>query len=225
MDNDGDVDFIAGNLGSNNRFGVTPNTPLTVYGKDFDGNGTIKPILSYYLNNTKYTIADRDQITSVMPSIKKKFDTYGKFGKADFEDIFTKDDLSEATKLTVSNLKSVYIENKGNDTFQIHDLPIRAQFSAIQSIIASDFDKDGLKDLLIAGNFYSPDFMTGRYDASIGLFLKGNGKGKFIPISSAESGIHIKGDARALTTLKIEDRSVILAAINQGKFQLFKANY
>jgi hypothetical protein len=79
-------------------------------------------------------------------------------------------------------------------------------------------------DVLTAGNFYSPDFMTGRYDASIGLLLTGDGKGNFTPVSAAQSGIHISGDARCLAALRIGKKPVVLAAVNAGRLQVFQTN-
>lgn len=224
FDNDGDMDYIAGNLGLNNKYAVSQNTPLSVYAKDFDGNGTTEPILSYYLQGKECTVANRDQITSVMPSIKKTFDIYNKFAEASFNEIFTKAVLSDALVLRATQMASVYIENKGKDRFVMHPLPLKAQFSAIQSMQVADYDDDGNLDVLIAGNFYSPDFMTGRYDASIGLLLKGDGKGGFIPLTPAESGIHIKGDTRSLITLHVQNKIRIIAGVNEGKLQVYKLN-
>lgn len=224
FDKDGDMDYIAGNLGLNNKLNASTTTPVTAYMKDFDGNGTLKPILSYYLNGKEYTIANRDQISSVMPSIKKKFDLYTKFAEASFSDIFSPQQVQDALILKATNFSSVYIENKGNGQFVMHQLPLKAQFSSIQSMQVDDYNADGNLDVLVAGNFYSPDFMTGRYDASIGLVLLGDGKGSFKPLPASESGIHIKGDARALCSIKIKNKKAILAAANQGRLQVFTIN-
>jgi len=224
FDKDGDIDYIAGNIGLNNKLNVTQITPLSAYIKDFDGNGTLEPILSYYLNGKEYTIANRDQISSVMPSIKKKFDIYTKFAEASFSDIFSAQQLQDALILKATNFSSMYIDNKGNGKFVIRQLPLKAQFSAIQSMQVDDYNADGNLDVLIAGNFYSPDFMTGRYDASIGLVLMGDGRGGFKSLTAAESGIYIKGDARALCSIIVKNKKVVLAAVNQGRLQVFTAN-
>lgn len=224
FDKDGDIDYIAGNLGLNNKFGVSKSTPLTVYAKDFDGNGTTEPILSYYLQGKEYTVASRDQITSVMPAIKKKFDIYNKFAEATFNEIFTNTALLDALVLRATQMASVYIENKGKDQFVMQPLPLKAQFSAIQAMQVADYDNDGKLDILIAGNFYSPEFMTGRYDASVGLLLKGDGNGSFTPLTPAQSGIHIKGDARSLITLPVGNNLRIIAGVNEGKLQVYELN-
>jgi hypothetical protein len=152
-----------------------------------------------------------------MPSIKKKFDTYAKFSDADFSAMFSNRELEDVYKLKATNFASTYIENKGGGRFDLHPLPLQAQFSAVQSIAAGDYDGDGHLDALIAGNFYSPDFMTGRYDASIGLLLKGNGKGGFTPLPASQSGIHITGDARSLQTIHLGKKPVVAVGVNKGK--------
>ncbi len=224
FDNDGDMDYIVGNLGLNNKFNVSQQTPLSVYTKDFDMNGTTESILSYYLKGKEYTVADRDQITLELPSIKNKYDTYEKFADADFSQIFTKDIVRDALHLTVTNFTSVYLENKGNGKFVMTALPIEAQFSVIQSIQVGDFDGDGKLDVVIVGNYFSPDYNTGRYDASYGLLLKGNGKGGFTPVPASISGISIVGDARATAFIHIKKSFCLLVAINSGKLKCFKLN-
>jgi hypothetical protein len=102
------------------------------------------------------------------------------------------------------------------------DLPVRAQVSTIQSFQVQDFDKDGNPDILVAGNFYSPDFMTGRYDASIGLLLKGDGKGGFMPLSSRESGVSLKGDVRSTEEIWIGKHKAIITGTNSGACKIYK---
>ena len=224
FDNDGDMDYIVGNLGLNNKFNVSQQTPLSVYSKDFDMNGTTESILSYYLKGKEYTVADRDQIALELPSLKNKFDTYEKFAVADFSQIFTKDNIRNALHLKATDFASVYLENKGNGKFVMTALPIEAQFSVIQSIQVGDFDGDGKLDAIIVGNYFSPDYNTGRYDASYGLLLKGNGKGGFTPVPSSVSGISIVGDARATAFIHIKKSFCLLVAINSGKLKCFKLN-
>lgn len=224
FDDDGDMDYIVGNLGLNNKFNVSQKTPLSVYTKDFDGNGMVESILSYYLHGKEYTVADRDMITLELPSIKNKFNTYEKFADAEFSQIFTKEDTKDALHLTATDFSSVYLENKGNGTFVTTELPLKAQFSVIQSIQIDDFDDDGKLDAVVAGNYFSPDFSTGRYDGSQGLLLKGNGEGGFTSVSATQSGISIVGDARSISLIRIKNSSCLLTAINSGKLKCYKIN-
>jgi hypothetical protein len=224
FDNDGDMDYIVGNLGLNNKFSPTRQTPLSVYAKDFSGNGRVEPILTYYLKGKEYTVADGDQVASVLPFIKKRFDTYGKFADADFAGIFSPGDLRDALHLTATDFASVYLENKGKGKFVMRPLPMEAQVSVIRSIQAGDFDGDGNPDVVIAGNYFSPDFVTGRYDAGHGLFLKGNGKGGFTPLPARESGVFIDGDVSSTAFIILKRSTCLLALANSGKLKCFKLN-
>jgi len=224
FDNDGDLDYLVGNLGLNNKFNVSPQTPLSVYTKDFDVNGTTESILTYYLYGSEYPVADRDIIILDLPSIKNKFDTYDKFAKADFSQFFSKDNLKTARRLTATDFASAYLENKGNGKFVLTALPLEAQFSVIQSIQTGDFDGDGKLDAIIIGNYFSPDYSIGRYDASYGLFLKGDGKGGFTPVPSSVSGISIVGDSRSSAIIRLKNSSCLLVGINSGKLRCLKIN-
>jgi hypothetical protein len=224
FDNDGDMDYIAGNLGLNNKFNVSPQTPLSVYTKDFDGNGTTESILTYFIYGREYPVADRDMIILDLPSIKNKFDTYDKFARADFSQIFSKDNLKNAIRLTATYFASAFLENRGNGKFEMTALPAEAQFSVIQSIQTGDFDGDGNLDAIIIGNYYSPDYSIGRYDASYGLFLQGNGKCGFTPLPSSVSGISIVGDSRSSAIIRLKNSSCLLVGINSGKLRCLKIN-
>jgi hypothetical protein len=50
VDNDGDMDFIAGNLGQNCKYHITPSEPMKLFAKDIDGNGSIDPVPFYFIN-------------------------------------------------------------------------------------------------------------------------------------------------------------------------------
>ena len=99
-----------------------------------------------------------------MPSIKKKFDVYTKFAEASFIDIFSPAQVQDALILKATNFSSMYIENIGSGKFAMHSLPLQTQFSTIQSMQVDDYNADGNLDVLIAGNFYSPDFMKRQRD-------------------------------------------------------------
>ncbi|MGB3152039.1 MAG: VCBS repeat-containing protein, partial [Maribacter sp.] len=45
FDNDGDIDLVAGNWGSNSKFKASIEKPITLYNSDFDQNGTLDPVV------------------------------------------------------------------------------------------------------------------------------------------------------------------------------------
>jgi hypothetical protein len=127
--------------------------------------------------------------------------------------------LKDAITLNCNELHTCWFENLGHGKFRKHVLPVEAQFAPVNAILARDLDGDGKLDLLLAGNEYQTEVMTGRFDASYGLFLKGTGNGSFLPVSGISDGIFIKGDVKDLKWIKGD---LILAAINNDRLRIFR---
>jgi len=190
LDGDGDTDYLLGNRGNNSRFQAKPSEPATVTVNDFDDNGTLDAILCYYIQGKSYPIHGRDQLTDQIRPLKNKLLRYRDYANATLADIFPKAALDTALTLYAYTFSSSYMQNNGNGTFTLTPLPIQAQFSCVNAIVTGDYDGDGLTDILLTGNDYSPDVETGRYDASIGCFLKGNGKGKWESVPVTKTGFY-----------------------------------
>lgn len=230
LDNDGDIDYIVGNLGENSAFKASPTRPLGMYAADFDGNGTLDPILTLYLPDQKgnwdeYPWPSRDQITAQLPAFKKKFPSYAAYGKARISDLFGATHLKQALQLHATELRSGWFENLGHGQFRFHPLPPEAQLAPVYGIVAEDFDGDGNVDLALSGNDYGNEPSSGRYDAFNGLVLLGDGAGNFHPQSMAAAGLFIPGDGKALVELAGPKNTLLLAASqNGGPLKLFRMN-
>ena len=224
FDGDGDPDYVAGNLGWNYKYKATEAEPLHVYCHDFDNSGTLDIVLGYYNQGSCYPVRGRECSSEQMPNIKEKFPTYDAFGRASLADVYG-EDLNEALHYEANYFASSYIENLGKGRLSLTPLPVQAQFSTVFGIVATDYNKDGYQDLIIAGNFYVSEVETGRADAGIGLCMTGDGKGNFVPVPVTKSGFSAREDVRDLKILKAADGSVlILVANNNGKLQVFRRN-
>lgn len=227
VDNDGDLDLVAGNLGQNNKYKATAKEPVKLFAKDLDNNGSIDPVIAYYISNQKgernlYPGIDRQQFADQVPSIKKKYQLYAAYSKEKMEDII-KEYREGMIELTCEETRTCWLENKGNGKFEMHALPVEAQLAPVNSIICADVDTDGNTDIILAGNEYQTEVMTGRYDASYGLLLKGDGKGKFIPISPLQSGLVVDGDVKDMKMIKTaRAERILLVAVNNDKMKIFK---
>ncbi|MDQ3843802.1 MAG: VCBS repeat-containing protein, partial [Bacteroidota bacterium] len=189
-DGDGDTDLIAGNLGLNCKYHVSAATPMKLFAKDLDGNGSLDPIPFYYIRDGKrskhlYPAVNRDLLAEQVPAVKKKFLAHRQYATAVFDDLFP--DKNGLTELACNETGSCYFENTGRGKFIKHLLPMQAQFAPVNALLYNDMDNGGINDLLVAGNEYQTEVMTGRYDASYGLFLKGTKKG-FVPVPPVQSG-------------------------------------
>ena len=229
IDNDGDVDLIAGNLGLNCKYKVSSEEPMKLFAVDLDDNGSIDPILLYYIKDKNgerrlFPAINRNQFADQVPAVKKKFLLNRDYAHASFNDIFKgREDLM---RLYCDETRSCYFENVGNGKFVKRVLPMEAQFAPVNAIICDDFDNDGLKDLLLAGNEYQTEVVTGRYDASYGCFLKGNNEKTFTAVPPVKSGFIIKGDVKDMKLLQLSNREkIILAAVNNDSLRVFRINW
>lgn len=224
LNHDGHIDLVAGNLGLNYKYKASQKYPFEIYAKDFDNNGTLDLVLGYYYNDTLFPVYGRDRSAEQTPFIRQKFPAYKDFAKATLSDIYGAENLKSALNYKATNFASCYFENKGDGTFTVHPLPNLAQLSSVNSMIMEDIDGDGNLDLVIAGNMYGSEVVTTRNDASIGLYLKGDGKGNFKAVPATESGLFIDGDVRKINLIHLgsnKDRAIIVAK-NNSLMQMIK---
>ena len=218
MDNDGDSDLILGNMGLNSNWQASRTQPMSLYVKDFDGNGAKEPIISYYRQGIEWCYNSKDELTSQIPELKKLFPDYAPFAKSPFESVFTKTMLKGALRKRIQMFSSVYLENNGNGDLELKSLPLEAQYSTINAILVDDFDGDGFKDVILGGNFYEMQPSIGRFDASFGSVLRGDGKGNFTPLSPLQTGFVLRGAVRDIK--KVGDK--IIVAANNEPLQVFE---
>jgi hypothetical protein len=227
IDNDGDMDYVAGNMGLNNRYHITAERPMMLFTKDMDKNNFVELVPAYYIrdNNDKYELfpgLDRNQLSEQLPAVKKKYLLHADYAKVSMEQLKNDYGADGWMELKCETASSVWIENLGNGKFKTHALPIEAQFAPVNSIVADDIDVDGNIDLVIAGNEYQTAANIGRYDASYGLVLKGDGKGNFIPVKNTQSGFIIDGDIKDMKLINIKDKGkILLAAPNDSDLKIF----
>ncbi len=230
FDNDGDIDYIIGNLGQNSFYKANQQYPVSIYAKDFDNNGSYDAFPSLFLpasqeDTTKkeFPAQTRDDIVKQMIGMRAIFQNYKSYATATIDQVLSKEQLKDALILKANNFNSCYCRNDGNGKFTLIPLPLQAQLSALNGMTVDDFDGDGNLDVVINTNDYSADVTVGRYDALNGLMLKGDGKGNFTPKTILESGIFIPGNGKALIKLRGKNGKYLLAAAqNRGALKVFE---
>ena len=228
FDNDGDIDYVVGNLGTNSFYKASTEYPVYIIAKDFDNNGSFDAFPSLYLTATdgtkkEFPAQTRDDIVKQMIGMRAKFQNYNSFATATMDKVITEEQRKGALRLMANNLQSVYIRNDGNGKFSMTPLPALAQIAVLNGMDVADYDGDGNLDVAITGNDFGVEVSQGRSDALYGLLLKGDGKGNFAPLSILQSGIFIPGNGKALVKLRGKGGKYMLAASqNRGALKVFE---
>lgn len=223
FDNDGDMDYVVGNLGLNSRYKATPREPLCVYAKDYDQNGLIDPVMCYFTEGKNYIYPTRDEMIRQISAMRARFPSYAAYAKTTFEESFLPGEIKRAFIVQSECFESSYFENKGNGRFVRKMLPVEAQFAPVYGMLAGDFNEDGNLDILLGGNAYGGEPSTGRYDAMTGLLLLGDGKGNFSSVMSAVSGFKADGDVKSVVSIPSSGGgNIILVGNNSGYMQAFR---
>ena len=224
MDQDGDLDIIAGNLGLNYKYKASPEEPFEVYYYDFDNNKSKDVVLTYYNFGIKYPLRGRQCSSEQVPLLTEKFPTYNLFAESDVSEIYGENALENALHYEAYTFASAYFENQGNGAFKRQDLPVMAQLSSVNDLITEDFNGDAHLDILLAGNLYSSEVETTRNDAGFGLLLTGDGKGNFTTHNQRESGFFVPYNVKSLIRLQSGQKQLILAGCNNDWLQVFRIN-
>ena len=230
FDNDGDIDYVVGNLGQNSFYKASQKHPVSVYASDFDGDNSYDAFLTLYLPSSQgdtskkeFPANSRDEIIEQMIRMRTKFPNYKSYANITIDSLFTKEQLQKALVLKANNFNSCFCRNDGGGKFTLISLPFTAQLSALNGMIADDFDGDGNLDIAINTNDFGANVAAGRYDALNGLLLKGNGKGAFTAQTILQSGIFIPGDGKAFVKLKSKNNKYMMAASqNRGPLKVFE---
>lgn len=230
FDNDGDWDYVAGNLGRNNDYHASHEFPLKVYAKDFDKNGAVDAIMACYIKESLknpderklYPVHFWDEINSQSPRFRQQFSRYKHYAKATIDVLLPADELKDALILEANYFETSYIENLGNGKFQMRPLSAMAQIAPVNGMVVDDLNADGNPDVLMVGNDFGNEVFIGRLDALTGLLLTGDGKGNFEAIRSEESGFFVNDDAKGLAKLfDVNHNELFVATRNRGSLKVF----
>ncbi|MEM6803714.1 MAG: VCBS repeat-containing protein [Bacteroidota bacterium] len=231
FDKDGDMDYVAGNLGENNFYCATPEQPVCITAKDFDKNGSLDVVLSCYLkaedrSMKAFPVHSWPELIAQSPIFRARFQKYEEYGRTTIDSLFPEGELVDALIMEANHMSSSYIENLGNGKFSINPLPLQAQFAPVNGMLVKDLNGDSELDILMLGNDYGNEVNMGQYDAFTGLCLIGKGNGDFEVLTSGQSGFQVKEDAKALVSLMgASGREYIIASQNRGPLRLFELQY
>lgn len=222
LDGDGDQDLLVGNLGLNIKYKASEEAPFKVYIKDFDDNGSNDIYLGYYdADGECYPVRGRECSSQQLPFVKKEFVTYEAFSKATIEEVLG--DRKEGAVYHEANIFESVLLRNDNGVYKLEVLPMEAQIAPINGFAVHDWNEDGQKDILFAGNFFHREVETTRSDAGVGQILLGNTDGDFHAMPSSETGLRANRDVRALTMLKTaSSKPLVVIANNDSGVQVYE---
>jgi hypothetical protein len=219
IDGDGDLDILAGNIGNNNKFQPKKNTPIFIYSKDFDSNGSYDVALTKFNNGVLVPVRGKECSSEQSPFLLDKIKTYKEFANLNFEEIYGEERLEGANKLDANFFESVLIENKGRMNFEIHKLPNLAQGGPTMAFMLLN-KKDDHTQIIGAGGLYDAEVETIRYDANYGYAIekKSNEKLKLanivVPI--------LDFDVRDLASITVNGKQLMLVLSNNDALRVFE---
>jgi enediyne biosynthesis protein E4 len=203
LDGDGDEDFVLGNRGSNTPSQATSSHPdWLIYG-DMDANGRPELVEAYTENNVLYPRRGFDALSRSMPFLRQKFINFHQFSTSGIASMFSKEAIQKAYHLQINTIESGVLLNQGNFSFMFTPLPRMVQTAPINDIALGDINQDGMVDMIVAQNDFSPQSMHGRMDGGVSMLLQGKGDGFFEPVPSRHSGITVAGEARSISITDI----------------------
>ncbi len=208
---DGKTDLVIGNYGLNSQCRVSTAQPADLYYKDFDDNGSVDPLLCFYIQGKSYPYVTRDELLDQLSIMRNRFTDYKSYADASLTDIFTPEELQGAGHLQATDLATTYFERGKDGKFHARPLPAEVQFSPVFTITPLDYNKDGRQDLLLCGNINHARLRFGKFDANYGVLLTNNGNGSFTYVPQFKSGLSVRGDVRAV----LQTGNTLLLGINQ----------
>ena len=216
LNDDGKMDLIAGNHGTNTF--LEPNMKMFI--NDFDKNGSLEQILCVKRNQKYYPVIDKDELITQLPSLKKKIVYYADYAEKDITQILDPLQVNAAYSPSLNQLKSQIFIRSG-ESFKTQDLPEEIQYAPVYAISPISIDKNGQKSLYLGGNQYLVKPQFGRYDASKAWrfsFVNEAGEFKFeTPIS-----LGIEGQIRGILPIKINNNNIYIFAINDDEVRFYK---
>ncbi|WP_034058059.1 VCBS repeat-containing protein [Lacinutrix jangbogonensis] len=221
LDNDGDDDYIIGNLGKNNKFKATKEHPFKIYANDFDNNGTNDVVLAKFYKDDYVPMRGRECTSQQMPFVADKFKDYHSFASSKLLDVLPVDEVKSAVIYEISNFESIILINN-NGKLERQNLPTQAQVSPVKGTLVDDFNTDGYKDILVIGNHYGVEVETIRYDAGYGALFLGDGNNNFKTVSAINSGFHVPLDSRSIKAIQVNNENAVIITNNNDALSIYK---
>ena len=217
FDEDGRLDLVLGNWGRNTRWSASGTAPRRLWYGDFGSGQGLDLAESWFDPGLKADRPEREMglWAALYPAVRERVGSLVAFSKATLP-MLLGDALSAARSVSVDTVDSVLLLNRG-DRFLVKPLPAVAQRAPVSSLCVADFDGDGHDDVFLSQNLSTAHPFAERSDAGRGLWLRGDGRGGFVPEES--SGVVVHGDGRGAAVCDYDGDGRVDLAVGQNGFE------
>ena len=213
-------DLLVGNMGLNTQYHASEQEPVGLFYKDFDSNGSVDPIFSYYIQGKSYPSVTRDELMEQISMTRNRFPDYKSYADARLEDIFTEEELEGVQHRQATDLQTSYFTLSDSGIFEEQPLPMEVQYAPVFTITSLDYNSDGYQDALLGGNIHQARLRFGKSTANHGVLLRGDSEGNFSYVPQAQSGFDLVGDVRSALVMG----QTVLFGINQSAIKAYKVD-
>ncbi|MFH5884500.1 FG-GAP-like repeat-containing protein [Halalkalibaculum sp. DA3122] len=216
FNNDGRPDIVATNIGLNSSYQLYSGQPFKIYYDDFDKDRRMEILEAYFDENVASYVPRRQlyDLDRSLSAITRSIQSHTKFAQSSLQDILDRN-LKNISSKEINTLQHMVFINQGQK-FSPHPLPDIAQWSNGFYAGVADYDNDGNEDLFLSQNFFGVPPKRARLDAGRGLWLRGNGKGAFEPVSGNKTGIKVYGEQRGAALSDFNKDGKIDLAVSQN---------
>jgi hypothetical protein len=220
---DGRPDFVAGNVGLNTQYHADPAHPALLFLGEFAGRGRLQLLEAYYEGDRLYPWRTRKELGAQIPSVLKRYTRNDTYARAMLPEIVGAAKLAAAKPFAATELRSGVFLSQPDGTYRFEPLPRIAQIAPLTSLVAGDFNGDGLADVYAVQNSLAPAGGLERLDGGLSQLLLGDGHGHLRPMDPAESGLIVPGTANSVAVLDFnaDGWTDIVIARGNGKIRAF----
>ena len=205
---------------ANTQIKASETQPAELYFRDFDNNGSVDPLFCFYIQGKSWPYLTREELLSQLGQFRRIYTNYKSYSTVAIGDLFPEQELSKATRLSINCMETSLLLSNAAGQYDMRALPAEAQFSPVFTINILDYNRDGNEDLLLCGNNSHLKLRLGKADANYGMLFRGDGKGNFVYVNQAASGLSLNGDVRSV--LQLGDW--LLFGMNQQSVQAYRMN-
>ncbi|MBN8248140.1 MAG: VCBS repeat-containing protein [Verrucomicrobia bacterium] len=225
-DGDGRMDLVAGNWGWNHRgataevAGTGPSPRRRLYFGDLEGTGFLDLIESVPDGDREWPGREYPVWALAYPWLRTAIPTFTEFAGHTVPEVFG-ERLPKASRLEIAWWATTLFLNRG-DHFEARTLPDPAQLAPVFGLAVADADGDGAEDLFLAQNWFDDEPMSSRNDAGRGLWLRGDGRGAFAPLSAVGIALYGEQRAAAVADFDADGRPDLVVTQNGGRTHLYR---